>query len=234
MHKINTILKLTYDLFQLINLRNSEEIFMSFIDSRTESYNQRNQDKITLSLRLSRKDDLILQELSDAWETTRQDIINDLIQEYIIKEWEKKRSDDKQTEAELDTSLEVKYFLLNTNKVNDVDDHHFMLNNQVAAAFEDGYKEKINRIKKGDYVFLYESGEGIVAFGRATGIVEIRHHYGIEGKTFFQKLDNFIDLTKKPIRAKQVKSILGRPFPFAQTLSQIIDGEKLLKGINAV
>ena len=67
----------------------------SFIDRRTEAYNQRNQDKITLSLRLSVKDDLILQELADAWETTRQDIINDLIQEYIIKDWDNKRLMDK-------------------------------------------------------------------------------------------------------------------------------------------
>ena len=33
----------------------------SYIDRRTEIYNQRNQNKITLSLRLSIKDDLILQ-----------------------------------------------------------------------------------------------------------------------------------------------------------------------------
>lgn len=38
----------------------------SYIDRRTEIYNQRNQNKITLSLRLSIKDDLILQELADA------------------------------------------------------------------------------------------------------------------------------------------------------------------------
>lgn len=203
----------------------------SFIDRRTEAYNQRNQDKVTLSLRLSVKDDLILQELADAWETTRQDIINDLIQEYIIKDWGNKRMIDKQKDEEVDNSSETRFFLLNTNSANDLEDHNFMMQNKVAAAFEDGYKEKINRIKKGDYVFLYASGQGIVACGQATGKVEKCHHYGIEDKTFFQKLDNFIDLSKKPIKAKQVKSILGRPFPFAQTLSQIIDGEKLLKVI---
>ena len=57
----------------------------SYIDRRTEIYNQRNQNKVTLSLRLSIKDDLILQELADAWETTRQDIINDLIQNSLFK-----------------------------------------------------------------------------------------------------------------------------------------------------
>ena len=61
-----------------------------------------------------------------------------------------------------------------------------MMTNQVAAAFEDGYKEKICRIKKGDYVFLYASGQGIVAYGQATGIVETTHHYGVDNKTFFK------------------------------------------------
>lgn len=203
----------------------------SFIDRRTEIYNQRNQNKITLSLRLSIKDDLILQELADAWETTRQDIINDLIQEFIIQDWENKRMIDKQKEEEFDNSTTTRYFLLNTNSANDLEDHNFMMTNQVAAAFEDGYKEKICRIKKGDYVFLYASGQGIVAYGQATGIIEKTHHYGVDNKTFFQKLEHFIDLSQNPIKAKQVKSILGRSFPFAQTLSQITDGGKLLENL---
>lgn len=203
----------------------------SFIDNRTEAYNQRNQDKITLSLRLSVKDDLILQELADTWETTRQDIINDLIQEYIIKDWNEKRSADRTANDELDNSSATNYFLLNTNKANDIADHDFMLKQKVAAAFEDGYKEKICRIKKGDYVFLYASGQGIVAYGQASGEIGKTHHYGIENKTFFQKLENFADLSSQPIKAKQVKSVLGRSFPFAQTLAQIIDGDKLLNFI---
>ncbi|OOR99961.1 hypothetical protein B0187_03905 [Haemophilus paracuniculus] len=202
----------------------------SFIDNRTEAYNQRNQDKITLSLRLSVKDDLILQELADTWETTRQDIINDLIQEYIIKEWNEKRSADRVANDEFDNSSTTNYFLLNTNKANDIADHDFMIKQKVAAAFEDGYKEKICRIKKGDYVFLYASGQGIVAYGQAASEeVEKMHHYGVENKTFFKKLDNFTDLSEQPIKARQVKSVLGRSFPFAQTLAQIIDGDKLLK-----
>lgn len=204
----------------------------SYIDNRTEAYNQRNQDKITLSLRLSVKDDLILQELADTWETTRQDIINDLIQEYIIKAWNEKRSADRLAKDESDNSSdEPNYFLLNTNKANDIADHDFMIQQQAAAAFEDGYKEKICRIKKGDYVFLYASGQGIVAYGQASGTVEKTHHYGVKNKTFFQKLDNFADLAEKAVKARQVKSVLGRSFPFAQTLAQIADGDKLLKFI---
>lgn len=203
-----------------------------FITSRTQAYNQRNQDKITLSVRLSVKEDLILQELADVWETTRQDIIHDLISEYVIKAWENKRLEDQHSEnssEELPKEMNgVQYFLLNTNKANDIADHDFMIEQKVAAAFEDGYKEKIKRIKQGDFVFLYESGKGIVAYGKACGEVQKTHHYGVENKTYFQTLDEFVDLSRMPIKAKDIKSILGRSFPFAQTLSKMVDGDKLL------
>lgn len=212
------------------------EIMSGFIEEETQEFNLRNQDKVTLSVRLSVQEDLILQELADSWDTTRQDIITRLIQKYIVGEWKNKYKDDKQTETLSETeqpeSANVSYFLLNTNSVNDVADHDFMMNNHYAAAFEDGYKEKIQRIKAGDYVFLYASGKGIVAYGVADGKVQKTHHYNVEDKTYFQKLNNFVDLKDNPIKARQVKAILGRSFPFAQTLSEIFDGDKILKFID--
>lgn len=202
-----------------------------FIAELRNEYNQRNQDKITLSIRLSVKEDVILQELANALDTTRQEIISKLIEKHIVKEWENEQEKDKQFDETQDNSTHVKFYLLNTNSANDVADHDFMIKNQVAAAFEDGYKEKIKRIKQGDYVFLYASRHGIVAYGQASGILEKTHHYGIENKTFFQKLEHFTDMTTKPITAKQVKAILGYSFPFAQTLSQMVDGDKLLEYI---
>lgn len=83
-----------------------------FINSRTQAYNQRNQDKTTLSLRLSIKEDLILQELADAWETTRQDIIHDLISEYIIKAWDNQRANDQNHHEKTDNSTATKYFFI--------------------------------------------------------------------------------------------------------------------------
>lgn len=207
---------------------------VGFIEEENQEFNLRNQDKITLSVRLSIQEDLILQELADSWDTTRQEIITRLIQKYIVDEWKAKYKDDKQHETndvKPPENQQVSYFLLNTNSVNDVADHDFMMNNQYAAAFEDGYKEKIQRIKKGDYVFLYASGRGIVAYGVASGEVQKTHHYNVEDKTYFQKLNGFVDLSAKPIKARQIKTILGRSFPFAQTLSEIFDGDKILKFI---
>lgn len=204
-----------------------------FINQLENEHNQRNKDKVTLSIRLSVKEDMILHELANAFETTRQEIISRLIQDYVVKGWEQKHNQDKHSQEDEAPHSEVQFYLLNTNSVNDIDDHNFMMSEKVAAAFEDGYKEKINRIKKGDYVFLYASNQGIVAYGKASGDVKKKHHYGVEDKTFFQHLEDFTDLRESPVTARKIKSVLGRSFPFAQTLSRISDGEKLLAEVQS-
>ncbi len=203
----------------------------SFINSLKNEHEERNQNKITFSIRLSVKEDLILQEVADAYDLSRQELIHRLITENIVQAWEYERNNDKNSqENEHEITDKGRYFLLNTNSANDVADHDFMINEKVAAAFEDGYKEKINRLKKGDWVFLYASGKGIVAYGQANGKVEKAPHYHRENKTFFQRLDPFTKLTT-PIKAREIKEILEREFPFAQTLSRINGGEKLLKKV---
>ena len=120
------------------------------------------------------------------------------------------------------------YFLLNTNLARHPQDHRFMLDNHVAAAFEDGYKEKIARIAQGDYVFLYASKCGIVAYGCANGNVHTTHHLGIPNQTFYQKLAPFFTLEHTPLPASEIQTALGHPIAFVQTLIRLADGEKLL------
>ena len=122
----------------------------------------------------------------------------------------------------------TQYFLLNTNLAHHPQDHRFMLDNHVAAAFEDGYKEKITRISQGDYIFLYASKCGIVAYGRADGNVHTTHHLGIPNQTFYQKLAPFFILEHIPLPASEIKAALGRSIAFVQTLIRLADGEKLL------
>ena len=200
----------------------------NFIQNLENEFVEKNQEKTTFSIRLSVKEDLILQEIAESFDLSRQELLHRLITEQIIVPW-KKRFEEQANEVleEVDTEQSTRYFLLNTNKVNDIDDHDFMLKNQVAAAFEDGYKEKIAKFKKGDWVFLYESGQGIIAFGQASGRLEKAPHYGREDKTYYQRLEGFTRLSKA-IKASEIKRILNRSFPFAQTLAQITDGEKLL------
>ena len=200
----------------------------NFIQNLENEFVEKNQEKTTFSIRLSVKEDLILQEIADSFDLSRQELLHRLITEQIIVPWKKRFEEQANEELEeVDTEQSTRYFLLNTNKVNDIDDHDFMLKNQVAAAFEDGYKEKIAKFKKGDWVFLYESGQGIIAFGQASGRLEKAPHYGREDKTYYQRLEGFTRLSKA-IKASEIKRILNRSFPFAQTLAQIPDGEKLL------
>ena len=200
----------------------------NFIQNLEHEFVEKNQEKTTFSIRLSVKEDLILQEIADSFDLSRQELLHRLITEQIIVPWKKRFEEQANEELEeVDTEQSTRYFLLNTNKVNDIDDHDFMLKNQVAAAFEDGYKEKIAKFKKGDWVFLYESGQGIIAFGQASGRLEKAPHYGREDKTYYQRLEGFTRLSKA-IKASEIKRILNRSFPFAQTLAQITDGEKLL------
>lgn len=203
----------------------------NFIQNLENEFVEKNQEKTTFSIRLSVKEDLILQEIADSFDLSRQELLHRLITEQIIVPWKKRFEEQANEELEeVDTEQSTRYFLLNTNKVNDIDDHDFMLKNQVSAAFEDGYKEKIAKFKKGDWVFLYESGQGIIAFGQASGRLEKAPHYGREDKTYYQRLEGFTRLSKA-IKASEIKRILNRSFPFAQTLAQITDGEKLLLAV---
>ncbi len=69
------------------------------------------------------------------------------------------------------------FFILNTNVRNDVVDHEDMLQNRKAAAYFSPWKEKIARLERGDVVFLYQSGVGIVAVGEADGkLCKVDYH----------------------------------------------------------
>ncbi|MEA2117564.1 hypothetical protein [Halovibrio sp. HP20-50] len=60
----------------------------------------------------------------------------------------------------------MRYHLVNTNYSNDPISHHYMLNEGRAAAFYTPWKNKVDNIEKGDWVFLYYSGHWVVAYGK--------------------------------------------------------------------
>ena len=93
--------------------------------------------------------------------------------------------------AEFSEGLYQNCYVVNTNRVHHEEDDKFMISEGVAATFEDGYKEKWSRLK-GDLVFLYRSGEGIVAHGIASGDVLKKDHNGVPDKTYYQKLSGFV------------------------------------------
>jgi len=112
------------------------------------------------------------------------------------------------------------YYILNTNISNDEDDHNDMMSNGKAAAYFDPWKYKIERLLRGDVVFLYQSGAGIVALGEADGkLVKAAYHGNSEhsNEEYFMKLSHFQKISP-PVPAAEIKSITGVNHRFMQTM----------------
>ena len=118
--------------------------------------------------------------------------------------------------------------MVNTNRVHHEEDDKFMISEGVWQHLKMVIRKKWSRLKKGDLVFLYRSGEGIVAHGIASGDVLKKDHNGVPDKTYYQKLSGFVRY-EKPLIASEIQRILGRNVVFMHTLFSIRDGYKLLK-----
>ena len=197
---------------------------MGLLDSLNDKFNF-DQNTVTVSVRMSPKENAILQEIADEIGCTRQDVIHQLISDYAIPEWNNLKNQPSNIDSYSNNDGRS-FFLLNTNKTNSVIDHNLIIKENIAAAFEDNYIGKINKIKKDDIVFLYESGTGIIAYGTATGeIIGEPEPYKINHKSMrYQKLNDFKLLTK-PLTAKDARQILGKGIPLIQTLSRISNGD---------
>jgi hypothetical protein len=133
------------------------------------------------------------------------------------------------------SDIEEGYYILNTNRSNDIKDDEDMINNHKAAAYFDPWKRNIEKLKKGNVVFLYRSGEGIVAYGYANGRLEKSdYHNDPEHKNeeYFMKLDHFKKL-ERPMDAQTIKSITGINYRFMSTMFGIDSesGEKIINYI---
>lgn len=124
------------------------------------------------------------------------------------------------------------YYVLNTNISNDADDHNDMLNNGKAAAYFDPWKYKIERLLKGDVVFLYQSGVGIVALGEADGkLLKAPYHGNPEhsDEEYFMKLLRF-QRVNPPVTAAEIKQVTGVNYRFLQTMFGLdAEGGKALR-----
>jgi hypothetical protein len=112
------------------------------------------------------------------------------------------------------------YFILNTNFSNSVADHEDMLNNHKAAAYFNPWKRKIEQLGRGDVVFLYQSGVGIVAQGEADGkLLKAAYHGNPEQKDeeYFMKLKNFGRL-QTPLGAAEIKKLCSVTYVFMGTM----------------
>lgn len=127
----------------------------------------------------------------------------------------------KQPEYEDDSEAEeAGYYFLNTNYRNDPLDHEDMLQNKKAAAYFDPWKYKIEKLRKGDIVFLYQSGVGVVAVGQASGTLKKAAYHGDpknNDEEYFMMLEEF-QRVEPPVTAATIKEVTGSNFVFMQTM----------------
>lgn len=112
------------------------------------------------------------------------------------------------------------YYILNTNIGNNKADLDDMLANKKAAAYFDPWKFKIERLAKGDVVFLYQIQVGIVALGEADGRVRKNAYHGDPShpdEEYYMKLNNFQEVSP-PLTAAEIKLITGTNHVFRSTM----------------
>lgn len=117
-------------------------------------------------------------------------------------------------------SLDRKTFMLNTNYNNDEETHFDMLKNQEAAAFCKGWKEYICQLSKGDTVYLYQSGVGIIASGVVDGELVKSEHYGVADDKYAKPLKDF-KTGFKAISARRFKELTGGGANFRRTMIEL-------------
>ena len=200
-----------------------------------ESKKAKREGVVAVTLRLPERLNSVVEALADQLSLSRHETLLNLVEEGANIALNALKLDEPEEEvgaAEAQQPKERCFFLLNTNKRNSLEDHEWMLKQGVAGAFYEPWKLYINRFRKGDVVFLYSNGQGIVAYGTATGNILIQDHNGDPDETHYQKLDGFTVL-KKPLPASEINQILGRNFVYLKTMSRMQDGERVLDRVRA-
>jgi ribosomal protein L39E len=146
------------------------------------------------------------------------------------------RTEDDPLEDQGEGSPGEGFYIVNTNKRNASEDDEAMLTTKRVAAYFDPWKYKIARLKKSDTVFLYRSGQGIVAFGKADGKLKKSAYHGNPAhpaEEYSMGLLGFTPVTP-PLSASRIKEITGRPtLVFLQTMFSLdpVGGGALLRAL---
>lgn len=198
---------------------------MSDIKSMIRASKKAKSDLVATTVRIPKELQLVIEDLAEYLSVSKQDVMLKLIEEGISV------AEEAITEGEINDETSTNFYVLNTNKKHDLNDHREMLSEGIAAAFYDPWKFNINKIKKNDTVFLYENGVGIVAHGKGSGETLKKDHYGDKDECHYQNLVDFVVL-ETPLPASKIKNILDRNIVFLRTMSGMSDGQKILDAIN--
>lgn len=100
----------------------------------------------------------------------------------------------------------TKVYIVNTNKSNNPDNENEMIVQKKVAAYYSPWKYLINEIDSGDIVYLYSNGQGIIARGIATGILEIGQPESGIYVEHYMHLDRF-ELLNTPLPPGRITEI---------------------------
>lgn len=99
------------------------------------------------------------------------------------------------------------YWMINTNGPQCEQE---MLNSQKASAYDDPWKYKILKLKKGDRVFLYSNGRGIIATGLVKDSKVNKANRGnVVDDEFYVHLDSF-KMANAPLSSSKIKTLLNQ------------------------
>lgn len=125
------------------------------------------------------------------------------------------------------------YCILNTSISNDEADHEDMLCNHKAAAYFDPWKYKIERLSKGDIVYLFQTCVGLVAMGKADGKLTKAPYHGNPNHPDEEYSMSLLEFHKidPPVIETEIKKITETDHVFMQTIIFLHsnEGKKILK-----
>lgn len=194
---------------------------MSDLKSLIRKSKAKKKDLVASTVRIPKELALFIEGLADQLDISKQEVTLKLIEAGVEIAERELESEEVENSA---------FHVLNTNRRHDDSDHDYMLINGIAAAFYDPWKFNIDRIEKGDTVFLYENGVGIVAYGIGSGNTLKKDKYGDKNECHYQELSDF-KVLEQPISAAKIKKILNRNVVFLRTMSGMPDGQKILDEI---
>jgi hypothetical protein len=206
-----------------------------FINSKT----QQKAETEAVTVRLPLGTVAAIDEFSLTLGVTRQEVIAEFVADSLSRalthyEEMKNKPDLLEPMVSAGDGTSKRYFVLNTNRSNNDEDHFKMVTEGLAAAFTVGWKHKIDVLREGDTVFLYESKVGIVGIGQATGKTEVLDYYEQIDGTHQQVLTDYKRVA--PLNAREIKKITGSNMRFLHTMFNISsrDGELLEKHISII
>lgn len=129
-----------------------------------------------------------------------------------------------------------KIYIINTNKQKSVDNEIEMLKQEKCAAYFSPWKNKIDKIEANDLVFLYSNGQGIIARGIATGVLEKQDYDREEDAEHYMNLNRFQRLERGPLSPSNINDILGYTVVFNRTMIELPydDGLKVWQHITKI